>query len=85
MRDGVFESSPTCLVGSAGSEGFIIFGVFFGPLVPCAYDLSLRASSGESLLGFSLVGPLVMLGVVGVIFSFPCSLPCYVTIPLGMI
>ena len=25
-RDGVFESSPTCIVGSSGSEGFPILG-----------------------------------------------------------
>ena len=45
--DRVFDSSPTCLVGCAGSEGFTIFGVLFGPLVPCAYDFSLKASLGE--------------------------------------
>ena len=44
---GVFESSPTCLVGSAGSESSLILRVLFAPLVPCAYDFSLRASSGE--------------------------------------
>ena len=38
LGDRVFESSPTCLVGSAGSEDFLTFVFFFGTLVLCAYD-----------------------------------------------
>ena len=64
---GVFDYSPTYLVVSAGCEGFIIFVVFFGPLVPYAYDLSLRAFLGERSLGFYLDGPFGMLGIGGVI------------------
>ena len=58
---GVFESYPTCLVVSAGSEGFLIFGFFFGPLVPCECYFPLRDSLGERSLGFSLAGLLFML------------------------
>ena len=35
----------------------------FGPLVLCAYDLSLRAYLGGRSLGLSLAGPLVILGI----------------------
>ena len=66
-------------MGSAGSKGFLIFGGFFGPLVPCAYDFSLRASLGGRSLGLSLAGPLGMLIIGGVIFYFHCSLPCSAT------
>ena len=85
MGEAFFESSPTCLVGSAGSEGFLTLGGLFGPLVHCAYDLSLRDSLEERSLGLYFTGPLVMLGIGGVICYFPCSLHCYTTCPLGTI
>ena len=59
-------------MGSAGSEVFLIFGVFFVTLVPCAYGLSLKASLGGCSLGLSLDGFLGMLVIGGVIFSFLC-------------
>ena len=82
---GGFESSPTCLVGNAVSEGFLILGFFFGPLFPCAYYFSLRDSLGGRSLGLSLAWPLGMLRIRGVIFPFPCSLPCSGTFSIGTI
>ena len=84
-RGAFFESSHTCLVGSTGSEGFLILGFFFGTFFPCAYDFSLRASSGERSLGLSLDGPLGMLVIGGVICSLTFSLSCSATCPLGTI
>ena len=72
-------------MGSAGSEGFLILGGFFGPLVPCLYYLSLRASLGGRVLGLSLTVPLGLLIIGGIICSFPCSIPWYATYPLGTI
>ena len=85
LGDIVFESSTNCLVGREGSEGFLIFGVFFDPLVPCAYDFYLRASLGEHSVWLSLDGPLCILRIGGVIYSFPCSLHCSATCTLGTI
>ena len=84
-RGGDFECSPTCLVGSIGSEGFLISGGFLGTLVPCAYYLSLRDYLGGHSLGLSLNGLLGKIRIVGVICSFPCSLSFSVTCPLGTI
>ena len=81
----VFESSPNSLAVSVGSDGFLILGGLFGLLDPCAYDLSLRASSGERSLELSLVGPLSMIRIGGVICSFTCSLTFYAPCPLGTI
>ena len=85
MGDGVFDSFPTCLMGNAGSECFLIFEVLFGPLVPCANDFYPRDYSGKDSLGLSLARTLVMLIIGGVICSFHCSFPCYTTFPLGTI
>ena len=85
LGGGVFESSPTCRMGNAESENFLILGGLFGPLVPCAYYFSLRYPSEEHLLGLYLSGPLVMLSIGGVIFYLTCSLPCSITYPLGTI
>ena len=59
-------------MGSVGSEDFLILGGFFGSLVPCVYGFSLRSSSGERSLELSLVGPLSMIRIGGVICYFPC-------------
>ena len=47
---GVFESFPTFLVGSAGSEGFLIFWGFFGPLFPCVYDFFPKGFLGGAFI-----------------------------------
>ena len=65
--DAVFESSHTCLVVSVGYEGFIILGIFFGPLVPFSYYFYIRAYLGERSLLLYLAGPLGMLRIGGVI------------------
>ena len=44
LGGGVLGSSPNCIVGSAESEGFLILWGLFGPFVPCAFILYLRAS-----------------------------------------
>ena len=85
MGDGVFDSFPTCLMGNAGSECFLIFEVLFGPLVPCANDFYPRDYSGKDSLGLSLARTLVMLIIGGVICSLTCSLPCSAACLLGKI
>ena len=46
-----FDLTVSCLVRSAGSEKVLVFGGFFRPLVPCAYDFSIRETLGKSLFG----------------------------------
>ena len=65
-----FDITFSCFVRSAGFEKVVIFGGFFRTLVPCAYDLSIRATLGKSLFGLSLDGPLVIMGIGG-LFPLP--------------
>ena len=58
----------------AGSESDPLLGGVSMPLVPCEYDLSTRDSLGESSFRLSLVGPLGIPGIGGVIFFTPCPL-----------
>ena len=58
-------------MGSVGSGGILIFGVFSRPVVPFAYNFSIRASLGVNLYWLSLDGPLGMLVIGGIIFSTP--------------
>ena len=72
--DWEFDLNVSCIVISSGSEKVLIFVVFFRPLVPCVYELSIRATLGKSLLGLCLDRRLGIMGIEGFLSSTTCLL-----------
>ena len=69
-----FDLTVSCPVRIPGSEKVPIFGVFFRPLVPCAYDFSIRATLGKSSFGLYLDGPFGIMVIECFLSSTTCSL-----------